>query len=83
MALRESQDITKEFGRPEYADLISRNLIELPLTPGEWPSRSAAEMRRSARRMAGEVRRPDIGDGRFALLSAEAPAGMQSLRMQL
>ena len=33
MAPKESQDIIKEFGRPEYADLISGNPIELPLTP--------------------------------------------------
>jgi putative spermidine/putrescine transport system substrate-binding protein len=33
MAPKESQDIINEFGRPEYADLISGNPIELPLTP--------------------------------------------------
>ena len=33
MAPKESQDIIKEFGRPEYADLISGNPIELPLPP--------------------------------------------------
>jgi putative spermidine/putrescine transport system substrate-binding protein len=33
MAPKESQDIIKEFGRPEYAELISGNPIELPLTP--------------------------------------------------
>jgi len=33
MAPKESQDIIEEFGRPEYADLISRNPIELPLPP--------------------------------------------------
>jgi len=33
MAPKESQDVIKEFGRPEYVDLISRNPIELPLPP--------------------------------------------------
>jgi putative spermidine/putrescine transport system substrate-binding protein len=33
MAPKESQDIINEFGRPEYAALISGNPIELPLTP--------------------------------------------------
>jgi len=33
MAPQESQDAIKEFGRPEYADLIADNPIELPLTP--------------------------------------------------
>lgn len=33
MAPKESQDIIKEFGRPEYGDLISGNPIELPLPP--------------------------------------------------
>jgi ABC-type uncharacterized transport system, periplasmic component len=33
MAPKESQDIIKEFGRPEYADLVANNPIELPLTP--------------------------------------------------
>ena len=33
MAPKESQDIINEFGRPEYADLIANNPIELPLTP--------------------------------------------------
>ncbi len=33
MAPQESQDAIKEFGRPEYADLIANNPIELPLTP--------------------------------------------------
>lgn len=33
MAPQESQDIIREFGRPEYADLIAGNPIELPLTP--------------------------------------------------
>jgi putative spermidine/putrescine transport system substrate-binding protein len=33
MAPKESQDIIREFGRPEYADLIAGNPIELPLTP--------------------------------------------------
>jgi putative spermidine/putrescine transport system substrate-binding protein len=33
MAPKESQDIIREFGRPEYADLIANNPIELPLTP--------------------------------------------------
>jgi len=33
MAPKESQDIIREFGRPEYAQLIAGNPIELPLTP--------------------------------------------------
>jgi putative spermidine/putrescine transport system substrate-binding protein len=33
MAPQESQDAIKEFGRPEYADLIANNPIELPLSP--------------------------------------------------
>jgi putative spermidine/putrescine transport system substrate-binding protein len=33
MAPKESQDIIREFGRPEYSDLIANNPIELPLTP--------------------------------------------------
>jgi putative spermidine/putrescine transport system substrate-binding protein len=33
MAPKESQDIIREFGRPEYAELIAGNPIELPLTP--------------------------------------------------
>lgn len=33
MAPKESQDIIKEFGRSEYANLIADNPIELPLTP--------------------------------------------------
>ena len=33
MAPKESQDIIREFGRPEYAGLIAGNPIELPLTP--------------------------------------------------
>jgi len=33
MAPKESQDVIKEFGRPEYAELISGNPIELPLPP--------------------------------------------------
>ncbi len=32
-APQESQDIIREYGRPEYADLIANNPIELPLTP--------------------------------------------------
>jgi putative spermidine/putrescine transport system substrate-binding protein len=33
MAPQESQQAIEEFGRPEYADLIANNPIELPLTP--------------------------------------------------
>ena len=33
MAPQESQDAIKEFGRPEYAELIADNPMELPLTP--------------------------------------------------
>jgi putative spermidine/putrescine transport system substrate-binding protein len=33
MAPKESQDVIREFGRPEYKDLIANNPIELPLTP--------------------------------------------------
>jgi putative spermidine/putrescine transport system substrate-binding protein len=33
MAPEESQQAIQEFGRPEYADLIANNPIELPLTP--------------------------------------------------
>ncbi len=33
MAPQHSQDVIKEFGRPEYADLIANNPIELPLKP--------------------------------------------------
>ncbi|MDQ0998474.1 putative spermidine/putrescine transport system substrate-binding protein [Phyllobacterium ifriqiyense] len=33
MAPQRSQDVIKEFGRPEYADLIANNPIELPLKP--------------------------------------------------
>jgi putative spermidine/putrescine transport system substrate-binding protein len=35
MAPQESQDIIREFGRPEYSDLIANNPIELPLTPNK------------------------------------------------
>jgi hypothetical protein len=45
MALRVSQDIDQGV-QPEYADLISRNLIELPLAPENWGSPSGAGMRR-------------------------------------
>lgn len=33
MAPQHSQDVIKEFGRPEYAELIANNPIELPLKP--------------------------------------------------
>lgn len=33
MAPQHSQDVINEFGRPEYADLIAQNPIELPLPP--------------------------------------------------
>lgn len=33
MAPKESQDVIRQFGRPEYAELIANNPIELPLTP--------------------------------------------------
>ncbi len=33
IAPQHSQDVIKEFGRPEYADLIANNPIELPLKP--------------------------------------------------
>jgi putative spermidine/putrescine transport system substrate-binding protein len=33
MAPKESQDAIKEFGRPEYAEMIANNPIELPLEP--------------------------------------------------
>ncbi|MBM6593671.1 extracellular solute-binding protein [Microvirga pudoricolor] len=33
MAPKESQDVIREYGRPEYASLIADNPIELPLTP--------------------------------------------------
>ncbi|KQV80051.1 extracellular solute-binding protein [Rhizobium sp. Root1220] len=33
MAPQESQDIIKEFGRPEYADWIANNPLEVPLEP--------------------------------------------------
>ncbi|PWL17605.1 ABC transporter substrate-binding protein [Falsochrobactrum shanghaiense] len=33
MAPQNSQDVINEFGRPEYADLIANNPIELPLPP--------------------------------------------------
>ena len=33
MAPQDSQQAIEEFGRPEYADLIANNPIELPLTP--------------------------------------------------
>ncbi|GHC77014.1 extracellular solute-binding protein [Limoniibacter endophyticus] len=33
MAPQESQDVIKEFGRPEYEDWIANNPIELPLEP--------------------------------------------------
>ena len=33
LAPQKSQDVIKEFGRPEYAGLIANNPIELPLTP--------------------------------------------------
>lgn len=35
MAPEESQQAIKDFGRPEYADLIANNPIELPLQPAE------------------------------------------------
>ncbi len=35
MAPQHSQDVIKEFGRPEYADLIASNPIELPLKPDQ------------------------------------------------
>jgi putative spermidine/putrescine transport system substrate-binding protein len=33
MAPQESQDTLKEFGRPEYADWIANNPLEVPLEP--------------------------------------------------
>jgi putative spermidine/putrescine transport system substrate-binding protein len=33
MAPQESQDVIKEFGRPEYADWIANNPLEVPLEP--------------------------------------------------
>jgi putative spermidine/putrescine transport system substrate-binding protein len=33
MAPQHSQDVIKQYGRPEYADLIANNPIELPLKP--------------------------------------------------
>ena len=33
LAPQRSQDVIAEFGRPEYADLIAKNPIELPLKP--------------------------------------------------
>ena len=33
LAPEKSQQVIKEFGRPEYAALIANNPIELPLTP--------------------------------------------------
>ena len=33
MAPQESQDVIKEFGRPEYADWIANNPLETPLEP--------------------------------------------------
>ncbi|MDT4885038.1 hypothetical protein D3C75_1332330 [compost metagenome] len=33
MAPKESQQVIAEFGRPEYADWIANNPIELPLEP--------------------------------------------------
>jgi putative spermidine/putrescine transport system substrate-binding protein len=35
IAPQHSQDVIKEFGRPEYADLIANNPIELPLKPDQ------------------------------------------------
>jgi putative spermidine/putrescine transport system substrate-binding protein len=35
MAPQHSQEVIKEFGRPEYADLIANNPIELPLKPDQ------------------------------------------------
>ncbi|MBM6593265.1 ABC transporter substrate-binding protein [Microvirga pudoricolor] len=35
MAPKESQDAINEFGRPEYADLIANNPIEMPLQPDQ------------------------------------------------
>ncbi|MHA6686233.1 extracellular solute-binding protein [Mesorhizobium sp. A556] len=35
MAPQESQDAIAEYGRPEYADLIANNPIELPLQPSD------------------------------------------------
>jgi putative spermidine/putrescine transport system substrate-binding protein len=33
MAPEESQEVIKKFGRPEYADWIANNPLELPLEP--------------------------------------------------
>ena len=33
LAPKRSQEVIAEFGRPEYADLIAKNPIELPLKP--------------------------------------------------
>ncbi len=38
MAPKHSQDVIAEFGRPEYADLIANNPIELPLKPDQMVS---------------------------------------------
>lgn len=38
MAPKRSQDVIAEFGRPEYADLIANNPIELPLKPDQMVS---------------------------------------------
>ena len=35
MAPQHSQDVIKQFGRPEYAELIANNPIELPLKPDQ------------------------------------------------
>ena len=35
LAPKASQDIIREFGRPEYASLIANNPIELPLEPAK------------------------------------------------
>jgi putative spermidine/putrescine transport system substrate-binding protein len=38
MAPKRSQEVIAEFGRPEYADLIANNPIELPLKPDQMVS---------------------------------------------
>ncbi len=54
MAPQESQDIIKEYGRPEYEKLIAENPAELPLSPDKLVYAFGA-LGRADRRREAEV----------------------------
>ncbi len=50
MAPAKSQDVIKEYGRPEYAKLLADRPHVVPLKPRRWSTRSRSGTARSARR---------------------------------